>query len=74
MRVDRLDTQTTSLNWQVRYMYRIRHRIIKPVLITEEGGEKTCILSLTGTDACTRKGARVQRVRNTRVMYPRVSS
>ena len=71
MRVDRLDTQTTSLNWQVR---RIRHRIIKPVLITEEGGEKTCILSLTGTDACTRKGARVQRVRNTRVMYPRVSS
>ena len=26
-------------------MYRIRHRIIKPVLITEEGGEKTCMLS-----------------------------
>ena len=29
-------------------MYRIRHRIIKPVLITEEGGEKTCILSFDG--------------------------
>ena len=26
-------------------MYRIRHRIIEPVLITEEGGEKTCVLS-----------------------------
>ena len=40
--------QTTSLNWPVRYMYRIRHRIIKPVLITEEGGEKTCVLSFDG--------------------------
>ena len=29
-------------------MYRIRHRIIKPVLITEEGGEKTCMLSFDG--------------------------
>ena len=26
-------------------MYKIRHRIIKPVLITEEGGEKACMLS-----------------------------
>ena len=39
--VDCLDTQTTRLNWPVCYMYRIQHRIIKPVLITEEGGEKT---------------------------------
>ena len=29
-------------------MYRIRYRIIKPVLITEEGGEKTCMLSFDG--------------------------
>ena len=40
-------------------MYRIRHRIIKPVLITEEGGEKTCMLSFDGygcvyTKRCTR--------------------
>ena len=48
IRVDRLDMQTTSLNWPVRYMYKIWHRIIKPVLITEEGGEKTSMLSLDG--------------------------
>ena len=29
-------------------MYRIQHRIIKPVLITEEGGEKTRVLSFDG--------------------------
>ena len=29
-------------------MYKIRHRIIKPVLITEEGGEKICMLSFDG--------------------------
>ena len=29
-------------------MYRIWHRIIKPVLITEEGGEKTRVLSFDG--------------------------
>ena len=29
-------------------MYKIRHRIIKPVLITEEGGEKTCMIPFDG--------------------------
>ena len=48
IRVDRLDTQTTSLKWPACYMYRIQHRIIKPVLITEEGGEKTYVLSFDG--------------------------
>ena len=46
MYVDRLNTQTTS--WSVHYMYSIWHRIMKPVLITEKGGEKTCMLSIDG--------------------------
>ena len=62
IRLDRLDMQTTSLNWPVRYMYRIRHRIIKPVLITEEGGEKTRMLSFARYGCvCTQRHTRAKR-------------
>ena len=74
IRVDSLDMSTTSLNWLVCYMYRIRHKINKLVLITEEGGEKPACYPLTDTDACTRKGTLVQNVKNTCVFYPQESS
>ena len=45
-------------------MYRIWHRIIKPVLITEEGGEKPACYPLMGTDVCTHKGTLMQKVKN----------
>ena len=70
MHVDSLDTPTTSLNWPVHYMYRIQHKINKPVLITEEGGEKPACYPLTGTDACTCKGMLMKKVKNMRVFYP----
>ena len=55
-------------------MYRIQQGINKPVLTTEEDGEKLACYPLTGMDACTRKGNLVQEVKNTRVLYPWVST
>ena len=64
---DNLDMATTSLNWPVHYMCRIQQKIIKPVLITEEGGEKLVCYP----DACTLKGMFVQ---NTCAFYLRESN
>ena len=45
-------------------MYRIRHRIIKTVLITEEGGEKTCVLLFDGY-RCTCKSTHAKSQKHT---------
>ncbi len=55
-------------------MYRIQQEINKPTLITEEGGEKLAYYPLMGTGVCTRKGNLMQEVKNTRVLYPWVST
>ena len=55
-------------------MYRIQQEINKPVLITEESGEKLACYPLTGTGACTHKGNLMQEVKNTCVLYPWVST